>query len=153
MSVIAIAVFAVAVLLYVTFSRVLDRAHITAPIVFIAVGVPVGGLLAHEPDAPFVRGLAELTLALLLFHDAAQVRPHQLRGDIGLCARLLLVALPLTIAGGFVLARVLDAGSTGWLALLLAAALARPTPGSARRPCSTRSCRSGCGGCSMSRAA
>ncbi len=124
MSVIAIAVFAAAVLLYVTFSQVLDRAHVTAPVVFIVVGVVLGTMLAHQPDPVLVRGLAEVTLALLLFHDAAQVRPHQLRGDVGVCARLLLLALPLTIAAGFVLARVLFAGTSAWLALLLAAALA-----------------------------
>ncbi len=124
MSVIAIAVFAAAVLLYVTFSQVLDRIHITAPIVFIVVGVVLGGMLAHRPDPALVRGLAEVTLALLLFHDAAQVRPHQLRGDVGVCARLLLLALPLTIAAGFLMGRILFAGSSAWLALLLAAALA-----------------------------
>jgi NhaP-type Na+/H+ or K+/H+ antiporter len=123
-SVIAIAVFAAAVLAYVMFSGVLDRARITAPIVFVVVGAVLGGALAHEPDPAIVRGLAELTLALLLFHDAAQVRPHQLRGDLGVCARLLLVALPLTIGAGFLLAWVLFAGTSVWLALLLAAALA-----------------------------
>jgi NhaP-type Na+/H+ or K+/H+ antiporter len=123
-SVIAIAVFAAAVLAYVLFSRVLDRTHITAPIVFIVVGAVLGGALARPPGPELVRGLAELTLALLLFHDAAQVQPDQLRGDVGVCARLLLVALPLTIAAGLVLAWVLFAGSSVWLALLLAAALA-----------------------------
>ncbi|MGX7678757.1 cation:proton antiporter domain-containing protein [Jatrophihabitans sp. DSM 45814] len=124
MSVIAIAVFAAAVLSYVVFSEVLERVHITAPIVFVIVGVVLGGLLVHRPNPDIVRGLAELTLALLLFHDAAQVQPRDLRGDVGVCARLLLVALPLTIAAGFVVARVLFAGTSAWLALLLAAALA-----------------------------
>jgi NhaP-type Na+/H+ or K+/H+ antiporter len=123
-SFIAIAVFAAAVLLYVIFSEIFGRAHISAPIVFVVVGAIVGSVLAHEPDRAVVRGLAELTLALLLFHDAAQVRPHQLRGDVGICARLLLVALPLTIVGGFLLARGLFAGMSASLALLLAAALA-----------------------------
>jgi sodium/hydrogen antiporter len=120
----AIAVFGGAVMVYVLFSGVLDRCHISAPMVFVVVGVVLGAVLAHSPDHALVRGLAELTLALLLFHDAAQVRPHQLRGDVGVCLRLLLVALPLTIAAGFLLARVAFSGTSAWLALLLAAALA-----------------------------
>jgi NhaP-type Na+/H+ or K+/H+ antiporter len=121
---IAIAVFAATVLTYVMFSQVLDRTHITAPIVFIVVGAALGTALKHPPDPALVRGLAELTLALLLFHDAAQVQPHQLRGDLGICARLLAIALPLTIGAGFLLALVLFAGPSAWLGLLLAAALA-----------------------------
>ena len=123
MSVIAIAAFAAAVLAYVMSSEALGRIHITAPIVFIGVGGALGAALAHQPDHALVRGLAKLTLALLLFHDAAQVQPHQLRGDLGVCSRLLLIALPLTIAAGFVLSRMLFPGTSTWVALLLAAAL------------------------------
>lgn len=124
MSFAAIAAFAATVLGYVLFSGLLERRHISAPMIFILVGGLLGGLLAHQPDRALVRGLAELTLALLLFHDAAQVQPRQLRGDAGICMRLLLIALPLTIAAGYLLARVLFDGGSGWLALLLAAALA-----------------------------
>ena len=47
--------------------------------------------------------LTELTLALILFHDAAQVRPRRIAVDRGPMARLLLVGLPLTMAAGWLL--------------------------------------------------
>ena len=124
MPVSAVTVFAVALLAFVMTSARLERMHLTAPMVFTAIGIVLGLSLADAPDAAIVRGLAEMTLALILFHDAAEVRPHDLRGEAGLCALLLLVALPLTIALGFFAALVLFGGMGGWFALMLAAALA-----------------------------
>jgi NhaP-type Na+/H+ or K+/H+ antiporter len=124
-SVSAIAVFAVVVVAYVSQSHRLERLHLTAPIVFSAVGAAFGLAVARGGAEPsFVRGLAEGTLALVLFHDAAQVQPRQLRREAGLCTRLLLLGLPLTILAGFGTARLLFPGAGVWLALLLAAALA-----------------------------
>ena len=123
MSVIAIAVFAAAVLAYASVSEALERRHVTAAMVFIVVGAALGLLLEHRPDPAPVRTLAELTLALVLFHDAAELQPRELRHDVGVCARLLLVGLPLTLLAGFLLARALFGDLDAWLALLLAAAL------------------------------
>ena len=123
MSVIAIAVFAAAVLLYVACSEALDRRHVTPPMVFVVVGAGIGLALAHTPDPAQVRTLAELTLALVLFHDAAELQPRELTHDAGVCARLLFVGLPLTMLSGFFLARWLFPDINGWLVLLLAAAL------------------------------
>jgi sodium/hydrogen antiporter len=116
--------FAAAVVLYVTWSQWLDRSHVSAPMIFTVVGALAGVAFTRHLEATVVRDLAELTLALVLFHDAAQIQPRQLRGDVGLCLRLLLVGLPLTIAAGFGVAWLLFPGIGGWLALLLAAALA-----------------------------
>jgi NhaP-type Na+/H+ or K+/H+ antiporter len=124
MSVAAIAAFAAAVLLYVAWSEVLDRSHISPAMVFVAIGALLGLVVAHQPDHGVVRGLAELTLALVLFHDAAELQPRQLRTDAGVCARLLLLALPVTIAAGFLLGRAMFPGTNAWFVLLLAAALA-----------------------------
>ena len=124
MSVSAVTVFAVALLAFVMTSARLERMHLTAPMVFTGIGIVLGLSLVDAPDAALVRGLAEMTLALILFHDAAEVRPHELRGEAGLCALLLLVALPLTILLGFVVALTLFGGMGGWFALLLGAALA-----------------------------
>src|SRR6478609_9660720 len=128
-SVIAIAVFAAAVLLYAACSDVLDRRHVTAPMVFVVVGAGIGLLLAHSPEPGQVRTLAELTLALVLFHDAAELQPRELIHDTGVCARLLLVGLPLTMASGYFLARWLFPDVNVWFALLLAAALTPPDAG------------------------
>jgi hypothetical protein len=41
-----------------------------------------------------------MALALILFHNAAQLRPRQIGRNAGLAVRLLLVALPLNVALG-----------------------------------------------------
>ncbi len=124
MPVSALVAFAAAVVVYVTWSQQLDRAHVSAPMIFTAVGALAGIAFTRRIEATAVRDLAEVTLALVLFRDAAQIQPRQLRGDAGLCLRLLLLGLPLTIAAGFGAAWLLFPGIGGWLALLLAAALA-----------------------------
>ena len=118
------AVFALVIVLFVAQSARVGRLHLTAPIVFTALGFLASRLVEGEVDASLVRELAELTLAVVLFHDAAQVKPRQLRTDAGLCARLLLVGLPLTILLGYGAAWLLFPGLGIGLALLVAAALA-----------------------------
>lgn len=106
----------------------LERLDMTAPIVFTAAGV----LLTHGPLTPLgitpspelVKLLAEATLAMVLFSDASRVGLRQLRPDLGLCLRLLLLGLPLSIALGTLTAFILPGAGTTWLALLVGAALA-----------------------------
>ena len=104
----------------------LQRAGLTAPIVFVAAGfVLTEGLgildLALEPH--LVKVIAEVTLVWVLFADASRVRPSQFRRDLGLYGRLLGVGLPLTVALGTAAALVvLDVDV--WTALLIGAALA-----------------------------
>src|SRR3954453_21104913 len=104
----------------------LQRADLTAPIVFTAVGALLTGLdLVDVPSAPQrLTPLVELTLVWVLFSDAARVRVHDLRDDIGLYVRLLAVGLPLTILAGWALAIWLFPGLDLWLGLLIAASLA-----------------------------
>ena len=118
------AVFGLVVVGYVTAAHYLDRWNVTAPIVFTAVGTVIGIWFWAGTDTTIVHGIAEIGLALILFHDAAQVRPRQIRSDAGPCARLLLIGLPLTILLGVVTAQLLMPGVGIWLALLLATALA-----------------------------
>ena len=107
----------------------LERFDVTAPIVFVLGGL----LLTHgpltvlhvAPSNELIKGLAEVTLALVLFTDASRVGLHELRADSGLYVRLLGVALPLTIGLGTLLALALvGTGTSIWLALLVGAALA-----------------------------
>jgi sodium/hydrogen antiporter len=110
-----------------TLSARLERFDVTAPIIFVLAGL----LLTHGPLAvlgvapsnELIKGLAEFTLALVLFSDASRVGLHELRADSGLYVRLLGVALPLTIGLGTLLALALT-GTSIWLALLIGAALA-----------------------------
>ncbi len=118
------AVFGLAVIGYVAAASRLDRWNVTAPIVFTAAGTVIGVWFWPGTDPTIVHGIAEITLAMILFHDAAQVRPRQIRSEAGACARLLLIGLPLTIVFGVVTAGWLMPGIGIWLALLVAAALA-----------------------------
>jgi NhaP-type Na+/H+ or K+/H+ antiporter len=121
----AIALFALLVVAYVSQSDRLERALLTAPIVFTAAGAVLGlTVFRSEVEPADLKVVAELTLTLVLFHDAAQVQPRELRSDAGLSARLLLIGLPLTIAAGYGAALLLIPEGSVWLALLLAAALA-----------------------------
>ena len=117
-------VFGLVVIGYVAMSHRLDRWHVTAPLVFTLVGAVAGWQAGLHAEPSLVHNVAEVTLALILFHDAALVRPRQLRSDASLCARLLLVGLPLTVLAGYAVARLLMPGIGTWLALLMAAALA-----------------------------
>ncbi len=126
MDVTAALVITAAIFLWGVVSARLERADLTAPIVFVAVGglAAWAGLVdaGEEPEA--LLPLVEVTLVWLLFSDAARVPVQQLRPDLGRYVRLLAVGLPLTILAGWALATWLFPELGVWLALLLAAALA-----------------------------
>ena len=119
-----VAVFALLVIVFVTQSARVGRAHLTGPIVFVVAGIVLGLLVSGGADTRTSRTIAEVTLALTLFHDAAQLQPREVRGDSVFTGRLLLIGLPLTIGAGYLLARGIFPASSIWLALLLAATLA-----------------------------
>ncbi|MFF7019670.1 hypothetical protein D7231_00260 [Streptomyces klenkii] len=118
---------------YALVSRRLAASAVSAPMVFTAAGLLIGpaglGLLDLERDAGPVLTLAEAALALVLFTDAATVRSEEFRSGWFLPGRLLVVGLPLTIAGGGLLAWGLLPGLTGWEAALVGVILA-PTDAS-----------------------
>lgn len=109
-------------------SERLARWNITAPMVFVAAGL----LLANRPlelieldlDSEVARTIAELTLAVLLFADAATVDIRRLRADAGMPARLLLVGLPITMLLGALAARLLFPDWSWALCALVGAAVA-----------------------------
>ncbi len=126
MDVTAVAVVAATVFVWGVLSARLERADLTAPIVFVVVGAVLAGLgLVDAPSAPeTLKPLVEITLVWVLFSDAARIRVPDLRQDLGRCVRLLGVGLPLTVALGWVLALWILPGLDVWLALLVGAALA-----------------------------
>jgi NhaP-type Na+/H+ or K+/H+ antiporter len=99
LTIVAGAVLGVAVV-----SRLLTGTPVTAAIVFVIVGVVAGPLvlddLAVPPDGQTVRTLAEATLAVVLFSDAARIDLRALRRQAAVPVRLLGVGLPLTITLG-----------------------------------------------------
>lgn len=121
-----VVVIAASIFLWGVISARLERADLTAPIVFMAVGAVLAGAGAvHGSSAPeMVKPLVETTLVWVLFADAARLRVHDLRADVGMCVRLLAIGLPLTLLLGWGLAAWLFPSLGVWLALLVAAALA-----------------------------
>ncbi|MGD8821284.1 MAG: cation:proton antiporter, partial [Anaerolineae bacterium] len=117
-----VAIFFALVVLYGALAVWLGRFSVTMPIIFVGVGALLGARnLIAIPD---VELLTEMTLALLLFADASTLSFRQVRDDAGLPARLLLVALPLVVVLGGLVAFALFPGEELGFALLLAAILA-----------------------------
>ncbi len=128
MSEITFAVLALLVLGWAVMSDLLTRANVTSPMVFVVAGFvlanPDWGPLDLDVETPALHLVTELTLALLLFSDAARVNVVKLRHDIGVPVRLLAIGLPLSIGIGTVLAVWLLGGFSWALALFVAATLA-----------------------------
>ena len=80
---------------------------VTGPMVFLATGLVLSGFADVSLAPEDARTLAELTLVVVLFHDASTVRLAALRRDPWVAVRLLGIGFPLAI--------VLTAASTAWL--------------------------------------
>jgi NhaP-type Na+/H+ or K+/H+ antiporter len=119
-------IVAATIFLWGTVSARLTRADLSAPIVFVAVGVLLAAVgLVDAPTAPATfKPLVEVALVWVLFSDAARVPIQDLRHDFGRYLRLLALGLPLTILAGWGLATWLLPALGVWLALLVGAALA-----------------------------
>jgi len=100
-----LAILALFILVYSSVAGRVERTWVSGPIVFTVFGLligPVGlDLLSLKTDGETIRTLAELTLALVLFTDAASADMGVLRKTEALPIRLLLIGLPLTILLGF----------------------------------------------------
>ena len=109
-------------------SRRLSGTPVTAPMVFVVVGVLIGPRVAGgvdpEPAGETVRTLAEATLAVVLFSDASRIDLATLRRESAVPLRLLGIGLPLTIALGALIAGALFGELTVAEALVLAVVLA-----------------------------
>ncbi len=86
---------------YGLFSKQLSKYNISGPMVFSVVGVLLSPLvLGTHPihlNAEAVQVLAEITLIIVLFSDAASLNIKELKAQWKLPVRLLFVALPVTI--------------------------------------------------------
>lgn len=108
-------------------SRLLTGTPVTPAMVFTVVGLIFGPLVLGDIDpstsSSTVRSLAEATLALVLFSDAARIDLGKLRQERALPVRLLGIGLPLTIVAG-VAAAVIFPDLSVTEALVLAIVLA-----------------------------
>ncbi|CAH2602759.1 Sodium:proton antiporter [Rhodovastum atsumiense] len=144
-----IAVLAAFLLAYAFVAGRVERSWLSGPIIFTLAGLALGkdglGLLQLQLIAEPLRILAELTLAMVLFSDAANADFRVLRANLGIPQRLLLIGLPLTVilgaAAAFWLFPWLDPLEMGLLAAMLAptdAALGRPVVTNAAVPARIR---------------
>ena len=100
----SIALISLAVFIWGLFSARLGRADLSAPIVFVVVGLLLSTWTqGTEPEAAreAIKVLAEVTLVWVLFSDAAGVAFGQVRHDLGRIVRLLGIGLPLTVVAGW----------------------------------------------------
>ena len=117
-----VAVFFGLVVVYGAVAVWLGRFSITMPIIFVVIGVlmrPRGLVTSKDVEL-----LTEMTLALLLFADASTLDFRQVRHDAKLPGRLLLIAMPLIIATGGLVAYGLFPREELGFVLLLGAILA-----------------------------
>ncbi len=123
-----LAIVAAFVIAYALVSGRLSRTVFTGPMVFVAFGLLVGGAGLDVVDLSLentlVEAIAEITLVIVLFSDAARIDLRILSRNAAVPARLLGIGMPLTIAGGLVAAVVLFDGLSVWEAALVAAVLA-----------------------------
>ena len=91
-------------LLYSLVSGRLQGTMVTAPMVFVVAGFIIGagglGVASIDVGHSGIHLIAEITLILVLFTDAARIDLGQVRRDHNLPVRMLMVGLPLTIAAG-----------------------------------------------------
>jgi len=103
-----LAILAVFVFLYSLIAGRVGRSLLSGPIIFVSVGFLLGpmvlGWFPGDEPRNTLRTLADLTLALFLFTDAANANLATLRRKAGIPARMLLIGLPGSIALGSVLA-------------------------------------------------
>lgn len=115
---------AVLILGYGIISKRAEQSIITAPMVFVLVGLLVSFLpveiLQEGPKAGLVKVLAELTLILVLFIDASTIDREKLKLDRSLPIRLLGIGLPLTMLLGAVIAIPLFPEEKAWTLILMA---------------------------------
>ena len=124
----ALPTIAVLLIGYGALSGRLQSTVITQAMVFVAFGLLVGNrvldLVGVDTANQYVRLLAEATLSLVLFTDAARVNLGTLRREAALPARLLGLGLPLTIVAGTLAGLALFPQLDLWTAAALATILA-----------------------------
>jgi len=102
-----LALLAAFLLTYSIFAGRFESRLLNGPLVFMLAGLILGpaflGILQPRIDSHGLRILAELTLAIVLFSDAANADLKVLKAHEGLPLRLLLIGLPLTMLSGWLL--------------------------------------------------
>ena len=121
---------ALAVLCYSLVSERFKDSMLTPPMIFAGFGFLLGGyglgILHIDLNNHGVHLLAEITLILVLFSDAARIDLRLLLKDHNLPLRMLIIGLPLTIALGTAIALMMPFGFS-WIEAALLASVLAPT--------------------------
>ena len=116
------------VVVWSIFAGGLQRWRITAPIVLVLAGVVVGfavwGSLASTLNTEVAQRVAEFSLAMLLFLHATDVRGGFFGRDPQCTARLLFIALPLSLALSVMVGRWLLPNPSWGVLVVIACAVA-----------------------------
>ena len=128
MELLSLAIITGGLLLYSLVSGRLEGTVLTAPLIFIIFGYTLGpggiNLAAVDVGHSAIHMVAEVTLILVLFTDAARIDLNSVRKDHDLPVRMLLIGLPLTVVAGTLAAAWIFPSFSIWEAALLAALLA-----------------------------
>jgi NhaP-type Na+/H+ or K+/H+ antiporter len=123
-----LAIFAIFIFVYSVVAGRIERSVLSGPIIFVIAGFVLGpmvfGWFDNSVSARDLRMLADLTLALVLFIDAANADLLILKRQIQIPSRMLLIGLPGVIALGFGFAVLIFDGLTLYEAAILATMLA-----------------------------
>ena len=107
-----VVVVAASIFVWGLVSARLQRADLTAPIVFTLIGAVVALTGIAIPEASErLKPLVEITLVWVLFADAARIRIPDLRNGLGLYVRLLAIGLTVGAVEAFT-ARTAEAAET-----------------------------------------
>ncbi len=94
-------------MLYALGAKRLSALNITMPMLSVLAGMVVFSVAELDIDTAVVHIVAELTLVIVLFHDASTVKLSRLREDPGISLRLLLIGFPLALVATFLVTREL----------------------------------------------
>jgi len=123
-----LAILALFVFIYSLIAGRVERSVISGPMVFVVVGFLLGpsalGWIKGDSSSEDLNTLADLTLALVLFSDAASADLSVLKRQFRIPTRMLLVGLPGVILLGFGLAVFMFTGLSIYEAAILATMLA-----------------------------
>jgi len=123
-----LAILALFIFIYSMVAGRIERSAISGPMVFVIAGFLIGpfgfGWLKGDATSDDLRTMADLTLALILFIDAANADMAILKRQFRIPSRMLLLGLPGVIALGFGLAVLMFDGLSLYEAAILATMLA-----------------------------
>lgn len=128
MDALGLAIVAAAFVAYAAISRSIETWPVTPALLFVAFGLLISpmalGIVHLDVGHSAIHMIAEFTLIILLFSDAAQIDRQTFLKNALLPRRLLSIALPLTIILGAIVAKLVFPSFSVFDIMLLAAILA-----------------------------